>query len=413
MRTQFLYVGLLSIMAGGLVGTAGCDDITAGQPSDPSGPPTLVHLFIQDARSLGGTFPNRSSVVDLVDTSAPGTGLQTACSTTDPVIPCVEQFTINFNAPDVSCKNGFCNDPLKVPSTGVPIPLPAPTADMVRDPGGGVQVRIIFNKVLDNSIETVTMDMSKPPKFTYKLNDGIAELDDATGKEVPSYKYYDAAGSPNFPSDLEFVGMGPALVIKPKAPLDPNTKYTVKVNGPAIHDRTGNAAADPTGAPMSASYMVPFTTEQLTPVGITVDNGGTDFPDFTMPPVTIAPDEVIQIGFWEFLSADMAKLTVVSAPAGAVPLAFGDRGADPTMCSITMDPGGNVLDLMNVDSLTGKHAANWPAGAYKLKFTVMDINGKSTFTSDELDFTVAGMPGGAMDPNSSANHLAPGDCMMP
>ena len=52
MRTQFFFVGLLGVVAGSLVGVAGCDNVTAGQSSDSKAPPQLVHVMVQDARYL-------------------------------------------------------------------------------------------------------------------------------------------------------------------------------------------------------------------------------------------------------------------------------------------------------------------------------------------------------------------------
>ena len=56
----------------------------------------------------------------------------------------------------------------------------------MRDPGGGIQIRLVFSKVLDNSIETVTMDPTKAPGTTntYTLTPGLVELDDQSGMPV-------------------------------------------------------------------------------------------------------------------------------------------------------------------------------------------------------------------------------------
>ena len=438
MRTQFLFVGLTSLLAGGLVGTAGCDNVTAGQSTDPAGPPQLVHVLVQDSRYLNA-FPNRASSLDLIDTgTAP-----VACSDTPPVNPCLVSFLVDQISPDVSCKGGFCTDPLKVPPTNVPVPLPVSLVGApvdMRDPGGGIQVRLVFSKVLDTAtIETVTMDPTKAPgkTNTYMMAPGIIELDDAAGKPVPSGYYLDNSGSPQFSSDLEFVPLGPALVIKSKVALDAASTYTVKILNPgAIKDRQQNAAVALGGGALPAT--VTFKTEDLmaTASGVfgvaNADNtqGSTlDYPDFLQckvppcaaggvsAPATIAPNEVIQIGFFELAAGDTATVTV-TGPAGVHAMAYSDRGADATMCAVASagDPGANVVDVVNTDTAVTATAmaVDWPAGDYTLKITVKDINMKSTFTSALLKFTVAGTDetDPTKDPNIAAAHVLPAQCTM-
>jgi hypothetical protein len=251
MRTQFFFVGLLGVFAGALVGTAGCDDVTAGQSADTSAPPQLVHVMVQDARYLL-QFPNRGSALDILDNNATRTCMPG-------VDTCVNEFLVDQVAPDVSCQpSGTCADPLKIPATGIPVPLSAVFAGFqapdMRDPGGGIQVRLVFDKVLDSSIETVTMDPTKAPGKTdkYTIMPGLVELDDMSGMPVPSVIYLDNGGSSEFSSDLELVPLGPAISIKPQVSLDAATTYTVKILNPgALKDRQGNATTR--SAPRSRS----------------------------------------------------------------------------------------------------------------------------------------------------------------
>jgi len=46
MRTVFVYVGLLGLIAGGLV-SSGCDDIHIGQKKDPDGPDRMLRIMVQ------------------------------------------------------------------------------------------------------------------------------------------------------------------------------------------------------------------------------------------------------------------------------------------------------------------------------------------------------------------------------
>jgi hypothetical protein len=335
---------------------------------------------------------------------------------------CINEFLVDQLAPDVHClASGVCTDPIKIPSTGVPVPLPLAilgAAPDMRDPGGGIQVRLVFDKVLDNSIETVTMDPTKAPgkTNTYTIMPGLIELDDGAGKPVKSVIYLDNGGSPEFSADLELVPLGPAIVIKPTVSLDAATKYTVKILNPgAIKDRQGNAAVGLGG--MAIPTSLSFTTEDLTPTNAgAFGNSPLDFPDFTMPPATITPNEVIQVGFFEAFAGDSTTVVVKSGCTGAKPIAYSDRGNDPTMCTKS-DPGGYpLLDIVNSD--TGAVATgvpvDWPAGACVLTITVPDINGKSMFTTD-LSFTVAGtdVTDPMMDPNIASQHVTPAQCQMP
>jgi hypothetical protein len=435
MRKRFQFVGLLGLLAGGFVGIAGCDDVTAGQASDSAAPPQLVHVMVQDARYLFA-FPNRASAVDLLDNNPFGNRPCTiVCKGNCPANPgdtppaqldtCVTEWLVDQVAPDVACTAaGVCGDALKVPTTGIPVPLPMALigagTDM-RDPGGGIQVRLVFDKVLDSSIETVVQDTTKAPgkTFTYTVAPGIVELDDEAGKPVPSGFYLDNGGSPEFSSDLELVPLGPALVIKPKVSLDAATTYTVKITNPgALKDRKGQAAVGLNGTAIPTS--IKFKTEDLTPTSANVlGPSGLDFPDFSAP-ATITPNEVVQISFFENAAGDTATVDFTTAPATAHPIAYSDRGGDPTMCLAPTaagfgDPGSILIDVFNANQNTDLKTAapvDWPAGDYTFTITVKDINGKSTFTSDPMSFTVAGTdePDPTVDVNIEAAHVMPSEC---
>jgi len=427
MRTQFFYVGLLGAIAGGLVGTAGCDDITAGQSADSSAPPQLVHVMIQDARYLFG-FPNRASALDILDNNNTRT-----CQITDAqagLDTCINEFLVDQVAPDVACQEstGTCKDPLKIPATGVPVPLSCVLVGIQapdnRDPGGGIQVRLVFDKVLDSALEMVTMDPTKAPGTTntYVLEPGLIELDDQDGNVVASKMYLDNGGSPEFSSDLELVPLGPALVIKPTDSLLAATTYTVKILKPGdLKDRQGNAAVALGGGALATSYT--FKTEDLTPDVAGAVGGGLDYPDFSDPtaPPTITPNEVIQIGFFELPAGDSATVTV-TGPTGAAPVvAYSERLDDPTMCSKFMagaDPSFiPILDITaaTTNDLATAMPAEWTAGDYMIHVSVKDITGRSAAFEADYAFTVD--PAGEttdpmMDPNIQSAHRLPAECQM-
>ena len=428
-------IGVLCVVVAGTAGTStGCDDNTAGQPKDSSAPPELVHALVQDARWLVA-YPNRGSSLDILDNNATR-ACTVSCKGNCPAAPggkapaqldtCINEFLVDQVAPDVHClDSGVCSDPLAIPATGVPVPGPHTLiglAPSLNDPGGGVQVRLVFDKVLDNSIEAITPSGSMTPGATnsYALVAGLVDLVDEGGKSVPSVMYYDNGGSSSFSADFELVPLGPAIVIKPQQPLDAATTYTIKIlNAGALKDRQGNAAVALGGGALPASLS--FKTEDLTPTNAgafpsdAAGGNGFDFPDFTADSVEITPNEVLQIGFFEAFAGDSATVTVKSGCTGAKPIAFSERGNDATMCT-KQDPGGYpVLDVVNSDSgdVASGMPVDWPMGDCTLTITVPDINGRSTYTAD-YSFTVAGSDetDPALDPNIASQHVTPAQCAM-
>ncbi len=427
---------LLVVVAGSVGTTTGCDDNTTGQPHDSAAPPQLVHALVQDARYFLA-FPNRGSSLDILDDNATRS-CTISCKGNCPADPttrkapaqldtCINEFLVDQLAPDVHCLDaGVCADPLKIPSSGVPVPgsltLLGAKPD-ARDPGGGVQIRLVFDKVLDNSIESVTPNGSTTPGATntYTLLAGLVELDDEAGKPVKTVQYYDNGGSPAYSADLELVPLGPAIVLKPTAPLDAATTYTVRILAAgAIKDREGNAAVALGGGALPTSLA--FTTEALTPTNAgafrsdAAGGNGFDFPDFTAAGATIAPNDVVQIGFFEAFAGDSATVTVKSGCAGAKPIAYSERGNDATMCT-RADPGGYpVLDVVNSDSggvASGK-PVDWPMGDCTLTITVPDLAGRGRPYSADYTFTVAGadQTDPMADPNIASQHVTPAECAM-
>jgi hypothetical protein len=433
MRTQF-YVGLLSMLAGGLLGgAAGCSDITAGQPSDPAGPPELVHVIIQD-QGWTGAPTQRYSVTDLLDTEATNPDLP--CSDTEPcLVGYVEGFSGCSSSPNVcaaepganfacSCstvstslkgyyicgagKTGTCNDPLKAPASGIPIY--GRTGDP-GDLGAGFQIRVVFSKVLNNQIENVSVDTTQGPGAgnTYQLKDGILELDDSKGMPVATNAIYDNGGTPgingDFPSDLLQAPLGPALVLQPMTQLDVGSTYTIKLNTAMIKDREGNAAADASGAALGATVSFTFKTEDITP------NPNTLFLGDAMG--NVLPNEELLFAFWGRVDPTTVKLGADSVlPAGADPKKiefFQSLGSDPLACKAG-SPSGATVNLRAVYTSAPGMPADWPTGTYKLHFTVQDYHHIETFDSNALSadgmslltFTVSGMDGDpTMDTNAS------------
>jgi hypothetical protein len=379
------------VIAGTAAATTGCDDTSLGHLKDPAGPPRLIKAMIQDAAFVGGPPAERGAAVDLLDTApAP------SCSDTN---PCINQFLVAQTVPPLDCSSptgGTCVDPLAVPADGVPLNA------------GATAIRLVFNKLLDSSIETVAVnDNGAPTGATpYKLAAGIVELLDSTGTAVAgTTAYWDNSGSPEFTSDVVWIPFGPAIVILP-GNLDPEATYTIRIHPELLKDRQGLAAADASGATLVDPTDLKFTTEAI------ATNDGLSYPDFTSSPTTIAPNEVLQFAFWSLLDETSATVTA-TGPAGFDPTAveaYADRGADPTACAD--DENDAQLDFVYTTGAgAARVPADWPAGDYTLSFTVKDAAGKTTYTSPTMMFTVAGADGDpASDANTFDNHVTPEQC---
>ncbi|MDB4967351.1 MAG: hypothetical protein JWN44_3040 [Myxococcales bacterium] len=394
MRTQFLYVGVLGMLAGGL--SAGCDDIHAGQSSDPSGPVMLVRLMVQDAEPFG----IRGLATDVLDT--PGSPLSTAVSCDPDLNPCLPQFVLPGGNPDFSCTKGLCNDPLAPTPGGVAIGIPE-----TPDPGqvGGSQIRFVFNKILNSSFETVTIDPTKLPgtEKTYKLAPGIMELDGPDGKAVaPGATYWDPTGSPANTSNPIRTPFGPALVFKPGNYLAPNVTYTVKLTSSMVTDRKGNPMADQNGQVVSGTYTKTFKTENLSAQASisSVDVEGMG--------ATITPDEVIQIGFNSGIDETTVMCDVAKGGTPVTVEAYSDRGAKPTMTDCGNNQDDLILDIASV-SAPGV-PADWAEGDYTIHCTGKDDQyGMGSFDVTGT-FTVMG-PKVASDPLSVTKHVLPEQCI--
>jgi hypothetical protein len=378
MRTQFLYVGLLSMtLAGGLV-SAGCDSNHTGQPSDPSGPVKLIRIMVQDddTSASGG----RSVAVDLLDGA--GSPLSTAVACNDDLNPCIPEFNFNLGGavPDFSCVSGFCLDPLQPASPTGPVKIQV--ADGSPGSVGGTEIRLVFNKLLNaDKIETI-MPVAGPPGSdeSYALNDGVADLKGPDGAIVPSVKIWDGGGSPVNTSDIILNPFGPAIVIKPMAPLLAASNYTIVIHSGMIVDRKGNPMADQNGNVVTGDYTRPFTTEGLTVLSANPDITATG----AMPPVAIPTDAAFEFTFnTNIATTPTIAVTGTNLPAGATILGYPATAADPTATPPTCALAGvpNVEDFTLVDA-TGKALA-WPAGDYTLtpSFAFYIANGDGTSTA--------------------------------
>jgi hypothetical protein len=343
---------------GGLLAIAGCDSITAGTQEDAPGSPQLVRLMVQDNTFLRGV------AIDVFDTA---TG-----ESCDDEHPCKAPIECGFlNGIDLA--DGKCHNPYSdaEPNLGPPIES---------------QIRLIFNKVLDPSIETVTKDPGSgrlvytidPMALRLQLDGADVDLADVT---------YDLAGSPVETSSVLYNPYGPALVITPAAPLIPGREYSILIDVSKVKDRKeGKTLVGKDGQALPSMMLdginygvVRFTTEDLlvmdiiqTPVNYTdhVPWGGEqgdafepiNYPDTeaAMPP-TIAADDVIVLHTNADVDETTAGSITMTGPSGPVTLeVFNRRGGDPFDCAAAQEV--RTLVLVPVDAQNTP--VQLPAGTY-------------------------------------------------
>jgi hypothetical protein len=406
MRTQFLYLGLLSMSLAGGLASAGCDDNHTGQPGDPGGPVKLVRIMVQDSEQPGPV----GSATDLLDTA--GSPLSTAVACDTDLNPCIPQFTLGGTTVSFTCVPtamgamtgpGTCPDPLqpgKVQTLSVPSSWPQNAGAE-----GGLQIRLVFNKLLNNGIEDLKVDPTQPPgsNLTFALKSGITELDASDGTEVSSAKYWDNSGSYTGTSDPVNIPFGPAIVIKPHNPLATSTTYQIVIHTGMVQDRKGNGMADQVGNPLTGDFKLKFTTEPLNVLSVAPNIAAST-------PVALATDDVLQFLFNTSVNDATPNppkgmpslITVVDANNANVPvLVYHDQGSSGA-CAVNP----TSLDVVPVDT-TGMPTA-WAAGSYTVNLTAYSDQSGDQFPMQAFPFTVDGTKkkGGA---TSVGNH--PPVCM--
>lgn len=444
MRKWFLSsagaASLTLALAGGLPAT-GCTDITAGQLGEDPAAPKLMKVLVQDERPAGGRGIG-TDLLDTVDVYPPakctvcpsdsaGRAAHPGCKEN----PCVASA---LGYPDKGCViammgdvDGLCADPLSgscegpngqaydscTAATGArPVYIGTPVAQ------GGNTIRLVFNKLLDPSIETVTLDPATG-KNNYQLAAGILELDGPDGKEVmvdkmgsegtpPGY-YWDPNGSPRETSDPINIPFGPALVIKPQGPLSPSAKYTIKVDSSRLFDHKMQPATDAKGTKLPNPYLISFTVEDLKVLATGAGAAGAATQDVTTGSAVLAVNDAIQLQLNSGVDETTAKATLTShggqackitgdcyhgqtctamACAGdaTVPIdVFSDRGTDPMKCMDNL--ADRNLDIVPVDK-PGEMAAavDLAPGKYTVEFTALkdDVLGMNSPFTAKYDFTV-------------------------
>ena len=359
--------------------SAGCDSVTTGQLEDDPGPPRLMRIMVQE-ESPGGS---RGLATDLLDDTPVTCSDINPCVVTSSVLgtppgPCV----IPDGETEGVCPDLFAAGPVLI---GTPVAA------------GGIQIRLVFSKILDPKIETITKDATGATMHML-VDDGVVDLQDESGHSIDSIKYWDPTGAPLDTSFEQYVPFGPALVIKPTAPLSVSSVYKVVLTQAKALDKKDQGAVDKTGSAFATDpYVKELTTEDLMILMSTIDQT-TDMT--TMMPVdaTIAPNDPIQLTF----NADVAALSVVimrgSTPVLATTMA--DLGADPTMCA----PNNRLWDIQPASGVFAE-------GDYTMVIT------KAVAADSTMSHMLTGMSYGfrVMGPANEAATVPinPTDCVTP
>jgi hypothetical protein len=327
----------------------------------------------------------RLIATDLLDT-APGAMCSDTmpCPANDP--PCA--------IPD-GMDMGTCPRPLNPantpPAIGKPIAL------------GGNMIRMVFDELLD-------------PRLDERSD--LVVLNGPDGGAIDCVAYSDPSGAPLLQPAFFGLGpvlfpYGPALVLKPKAPLFVNTSYTLAVDVADIHDKKGRALTEDSHGAIMASYG--FTTEGLYVLQST--------PDLSMSPV-IATNDALRIA----VNADLDEATatqgaVIVTGASGVHIAvraFSERD-DATACMTTMSRRTLVI-IPAATSTSGRpvRASVWPEGSYTLSLSgLLDRDTHRTALKADVsatgDFSAAFSVMGpnadpTIDPSAMENVVLPESC---
>lgn len=213
---------------------------TAGQDAPPKGALMLARLLVED--------PATRFITDLLDT-----GPAKACSLRDPCPAGVEGLAATECR--IEGDAGICVDPLAAQAVPTENPL---------------QIRLVFDRRLAS-------DTLAPGDGGAVLREpGSVRLLDAEGREVEADKDYDNSGSANDTIDPFVVPLGPALVLSPRAPLAPDSVYSLRIDAARILDGQGRALATDVHGPVAASYAL--RTQPALPGGAELDASAPDEP---------------------------------------------------------------------------------------------------------------------------------------
>jgi hypothetical protein len=401
---QVTRAGLLSLtLAGTFVGAMGCDDYSTGHLKDPKGPITLLRIMVQDSpeavdHAINNDETTRGGTIDLLH-NPPVSGC-------DDSHPCLVTVAVEGANADFTCRNGWCNDPFRVPTIGVPLNDDVPAVDpepampgmpaTPADPASctpaqeatepteategepaipGTAIRLVFDRILDVG-KITDGDALRPGVLEL-----IDEVDHVTLPLESLNGRWDGAGSPLFTSDPLLAAYGPAIQIAPLG-LKHNTTYTIVLHTGMIADRKGNTQLQLIdGTPISGDFKISFTTENMGAnigVGSFQAETSTQFPgDFTPvygEPVTMYTTDVLQFAFFSTIDIDTFEFELIGPDNMPIDTAeaYPDSPKNEDGICSPDDASEYQVDVALTDGGddNGDNAKPipWPVGVYKIRF---------------------------------------------
>ncbi|MSP59794.1 MAG: hypothetical protein EXR72_05525 [Myxococcales bacterium] len=353
MRPRSLYaLGFLALATAPLLS---CESLDNGKlPEDPSAP-VLMKILIQDELPRGG----RNVATDLLDKSPKvSCSEQKPCTTGD-----------HFSHPPCNLDTKICPDPLKPEET------PPALGAIFSGTTGGNQIRIIFSKILAPEIATATINMMTGRVDKWELKDpSIIGFYDAHGNELAAEKSWDPTGSPTLTSDLFLNPLGPALVLKPKNPMNLFTTYSIRLKPELIKDAKGQAVTkDINKAAVATSYE--FKTEGLHAAGGALAdlNGVLDVKD-----VLVIKTSALFVP--RSLKAVVRRDGEIVETAASPGYLYVNGVMDPNQCT----PAPQI----NIFRVSGRDRAEWEEGDYTVSIEAISIEScGARFSMDPFGLT--------------------------
>ncbi|MCB9652964.1 MAG: hypothetical protein H6729_02385 [Deltaproteobacteria bacterium] len=330
--------------------SAACESVDTGHLEDPSTPPKLVRLLIQDEQPFG-----RFSATDILRDADPEAA-NNVCSERNPCAAELGQFC-NI-APGST--TGFCIDPLNPRITPPAIGIP-----MVY---GGNQIRLVFDQGLASTLDA-----------QLQMEDDTTVMLTRDGAPIAAVKYVDNSGSPAYSAFPTLEPFGPAIVLKPLEPLVPSVMYAITFDAEKVIDRDGQSLAASDSGPYN------FTMEGFYPFGVV--------PDVLSSTTTvIAPNSVVQFslnaavdemtlpfGTTATVTATSLRSIKVTNESGESVLVRGwiDRGMDPSACA----PNGRTFNVIR--STSAGVAQDWAPGVYTMSFESVEAADSDTMLGSD------------------------------
>lgn len=344
-----------------LLSSVSCDSVDIGRPDEPTGPPKLLRIMVQDENRTGGRF---------LATNLLNVAPDIKCSDTN---PCPAYLFVSCDIP-AGMTEGLCHDTEK--------PANTPPAIGIPKRHGGNAIRLVFDRILDPAISSEAVDAMSmplaPDKEAPPLKDPTTVvLKDWTGAVVPALVYYEPSGNPTGTVDVIRIPYGPAIVIKPEDQLAAGGEYKIVIKPELIKDKKGQAVATDADGPIKTEYTMKM--EALYP------------PDGPLA-ADITPADGFQLALnaaadvTSTVTLSAVKLIVSSTRSVDVKVQiFADQGTD-TACA---DGDPSVVYIAHVDAAGSP--VDWDEGEYEYDFsTFVKSTAGTNLSADAFGAAFAG-----------------------